>query len=297
MKVLQKRKLACGNHMRYAKTERNVLSHVSHPYIVSMQYAFQTTCHLVLVLQFCPNGNLQQLIGRQTRLPESIARLYSAQLLLALCHLHALHIVYRDLKPDNVVLDEQEFAMLTDFGLSKQGVIGLHGTKTFCGSPKYLAPEIILRRGHGHTVDIYGLGVLLFNMVVGQSPFYHPDRETLINHIKYAHLVVPPIVSEGCTLLIKAMMERDPSKRLGAKCSADVQGHVFFAEMDWAALMRREVPFPSNVVELKPKSMPISRQRTVDNLGPFKEGKQAPRDSVSDVAEWNFPQVESVSLH
>ena len=121
--------------------------------------------------------------------------------------------VFRDLKPDNVVIDAAGHAMLTDFGLSKEGVLGQRGTKSFCGSVAFLAPEILLRRGHGHTVDIYNLGVLLFDMLTGLPPFYHPDRETLFANIKHARLVVPQYVPRTARSLIEALMEREPSRR------------------------------------------------------------------------------------
>jgi len=241
MKVLQKSKILSSNLLRYAMTERNILAYVRHPYIVYLHYAFQTQSHLVLVLEFCPNGNLQHLICREKRLHEQLARLYTAEILLALCHLHERQTVFRDLKPDNVVIDAAGHAMLTDFGLSKEGVAGQRGTKSFCGSVAFLAPEILLRKGHGHTVDIYNLGVLLFDMLTGLPPFYHPDRETLFANIKHARLQVPQYVPRVAKSLIETLMEREPSRRLGAGRTSEVKEHPFFAGLDFAALMRREV--------------------------------------------------------
>jgi len=198
-------------------TERNVLAYVHHPYIVRLHYAFQTPSHLVLVLQYCPRGNLQQLILREQKLQESISQLYTAEILLALIHLHDRKTLFRDLKPENVVLDERNHAMLTDFGLSKEGVAGSRGTKSFCGSVAFLAPEILLRRGHGHTVDIYNLGVMLYNMLTGIPPFYDRDRETLYANIKHKRLEVPESVPRAASALIYATMDREPSRRLGAE--------------------------------------------------------------------------------
>eukprot|EP00930_Biecheleria_cincta_P073206 TRINITY_DN60520_c0_g1_i1.p1 TRINITY_DN60520_c0_g1~~TRINITY_DN60520_c0_g1_i1.p1 ORF type:complete len:859 (+),score=132.65 TRINITY_DN60520_c0_g1_i1:31-2577(+) len=243
MKVLQKSRILSSNLLRYAVTERNILAYVRHPYIVSLHYAFQTPSHLVLVLKYCPGGNLQHLITRERRLHEPLARLYTAEILLALIHLHERNTVFRDLKPDNVVIDEANHSMLTDFGLSKEGV-GLRGTKSFCGSVAFLAPEILSRRGHGHTVDIYNLGVLLFDMLTGLPPFYNHDRETLFANIRHARLEIPQYVSGSARALIEATMEREPSRRLGATRTTDVQEHSFFSEINFAALMRREVSVP-----------------------------------------------------
>lgn len=260
MKVLQKSRILSSNLLRYAVTERNILAYVRHPYIVSLHYAFQTPSHLVLVLKYCPGGNLQHLITRERRLHEPLARLYTAELLLALIHLHERHTVFRDLKPDNVVIDEANHSVLTDFGLSKEGV-GLRGTKSFCGSVAFLAPEILSRRGHNHTVDIYNLGVLLFAMLTGVPPFYNHDRETLYANIRHAKLEIPQYVSGSARTLIEATMERDPARRLGATRTTDVQEHPFFSEINFAALMRREVPVPQFSSHREQNSPPWRNRR------------------------------------
>ncbi|CAE7549064.1 pkgB [Symbiodinium pilosum] len=267
MKVLQKSRIMSSNLLRYAVTERNILAYIRHPYIVSLHYAFQTPSHLVLVLQYCPRGNLQHLITREKRLCEDLSRVYTAEILLALIHLHERHTVFRDLKPDNVVIDEAHHALLTDFGLSKEGV-GQRGTKSFCGSVAFLAPEILLRKGHNHTVDIYNLGVLLYDMLTGLPPFYHHDRETLFANIKHARLEVPLYVSRISRSFIEATMEREPAKRIGAHHTSDVKGHVFFADIDFAQLMRREV--------LPPEAHPSDEPAISYRNGPLGLAGRAP---------------------
>ncbi|CAK9067684.1 unnamed protein product [Durusdinium trenchii] len=275
MKVLQKSRIMGSNLLRYAVTERNILAYIQHPYIVSLHYAFQTTSHLVLVLQYCPGGNLQHLLTREKRLCETLTRFYAAEILLALIHLHERNTVFRDLKPDNVVLDETHHALLTDFGLSKEGVTQ-RGTCSFCGSVAFLAPEILLRKGHNLTVDIYNLGVLVYDMLTGMPPFYHHDRETLFTHIKHAHLEVPLYVSRVARAFIEATMERDPSKRLGAHGTETVKDHVFFMETDFDMLMRREVPVP----EAHPADEPSIPCRSPLGLArlesPFARAERAP---------------------
>jgi len=244
MKIIRKNRVMSGNLLRYTVTERNVLSYLRHPYIVSLYFAFQTPHYLVLVMQYCPGGNLQHLIDKEGKLREPLARLYTAEILVALGHLHKRQIVYRDLKPENIVLDEVGHSVLTDFGLSKEGVMNLKGTRSFCGSVAFLAPEILSRRGHCHTVDIYGLGVLLFDMLTGLPPFWHPDRETLFSNIQHAQLRVPRFVSRPASSLIESLMDREPAQRLGANCTFDVQEHRFFVAIDFEALMERTVPVP-----------------------------------------------------
>lgn len=184
------------------------------------------------------------MISREKRLREPLARLYSAEILLALEHLHERKIVFRDLKPDNVVLDKDGHVLLTDFGLSKEGVSVLDGTKSFCGSVAYLAPEMLKRRGHGHAVDLYGLGVLLYEMMSGMPPFYHHDREQLFRNIELARLRIPTYVPPMAADLIGNLMNRDPTQRLGAKNTKDAEQHRWFEPIDFGKLLRREIAPP-----------------------------------------------------
>ncbi len=163
--------------MRYVKTERNVLSTVQHPFIVGLNFAFQTKSKLFLMLDFCPGGDLGKLIQKQGRIKEERARLYLAEIILAIEHLHSRNIIYRDLKPDNIVLDDEGHARLTDLGLAKEGVNDINsGTKSFCGSNAYLSPEMLKKAGHGKSVDIYLLGVLLYEMLIGKTPYYSENK-------------------------------------------------------------------------------------------------------------------------
>eukprot|EP00820_Chromera_velia_P024260 Cvel_9124.t1-p1 / transcript=Cvel_9124.t1 / gene=Cvel_9124 / organism=Chromera_velia_CCMP2878 / gene_product=Protein kinase 2, putative / transcript_product=Protein kinase 2, putative / location=Cvel_scaffold518:75843-83843(+) / protein_length=1345 / sequence_SO=supercontig / SO=protein_coding / is_pseudo=false len=244
MKILRKDRIVGRNLVRYAMTERNVLSYVKHPFIVRLHWAFQTPEFLVLVLQFCPGGNLQQLIARCKRLKESIARVYLAEVLLALEHLHERNVVYRDLKPDNIVIDSKGHALLTDFGLSKEGV-EREDASSFCGSVAYLAPEMLKRKGHGAAVDLYGLGVLLYEMLTGIPPFYHSEREVLFRNIEGGTLKIPSHVSREAASLVRMLMDRDPTRRIGFQNPREIRSHAFFAGVDWHELLKKQFePLP-----------------------------------------------------
>ena len=144
MKVLTKHKILGNNLVRYAKTERDVLSYTKHPFIVGLNYAFQTETKLFLILEFCPGGDLGHILHKEGRLSEDRARKYLCEVLLALEDLHRRDIIFRDLKPDNVVIDKDGHALLTDFGLSKEGVFdGSRGAKSFCGSVAYEIFDLI----------------------------------------------------------------------------------------------------------------------------------------------------------
>jgi serine/threonine protein kinase len=166
MKVLKKENIVKRNQVEHTRTERSVLGYVRHPFVVGLQMAFQTRDKLFFVLDYCAGGELFCHLQRLGKFAEPRARFYTAELVLALAHVHALGVVYRDLKPENVLLDARGHVRLTDFGLSKEGVT-LHakGAHSFCGTPEYLAPEILARRGHGRAVDWWSLGALLSGSV------------------------------------------------------------------------------------------------------------------------------------
>merc|ERR1719362_2676501 len=214
MKMLRKEHVVKRNQVEHTKTERSVLEAVSNPFIVTLHYAFQTPKKLYFVLEFCPGGELFFHLSRAKRFSEGRCRFYAAEILLAIEYLHKLNIVYRDLKPENILLDSQGHVKITDFGLSKEGIQDNFSAKTMCGTPEYLAPEILDKKGHGKAVDWYSLGALLFEMLTGLPPFYTKDRTKLFQRIRKEELKYPHYVSEMASGLCKALLEKDPSRRL-----------------------------------------------------------------------------------
>lgn len=177
MKVLNKTKIKQQNLIKYAITERNVMATMQHPFIVRLRFAFQTHDKLFLVSDYCPGGDLSQYLEIERIFPEWKAKFYLCEIILAIEALHEKDVLFRDLKPDNVVLDEEGHALLTDFGLSKEGVnYSQTGAKSFCGSYAYLAPEMVKKVGHGKAVDWYLLGVLFYEMLTGLPPYYAEDK-------------------------------------------------------------------------------------------------------------------------
>jgi len=202
MKVVYKVRVVKSNLMKYILTEKNVLARTNHPFIVRLLSSFQTKERLFLIMEYCPGGDLSQHLLKEKRFSEDRARIYLAEVLLAIEDLHRRNIIYRDLKPDNVILDKDGHAMLTDFGLSKEGIIGPKTAKSFCGSIAYLAPEVLTQNGHGKSVDWYLLGVFLYEMLTGKPPYFSQNRDELFRNIIKAHLKFPPYLSITAKSLI-----------------------------------------------------------------------------------------------
>ncbi|CAI7792694.1 unnamed protein product [Closterium sp. NIES-53] len=220
---------------------------VRHPFLVPLRWALQSETRLFLILDFMPGGELFFHLKRERRFKDDRARLYAAELLLALGHLHSLGVIYRDLKPENILLDAQGHVRIADFGLAKEHIADNSSASTFCGTPEYLAPEVLGGKGHGRAVDWWSLGILLFEMVVGVPPFYDRNVNIMYNKIVNAPLVFPITVTNFYLRdLISKLLVREPSLRLGAgpTDAAEIMRHEFFRGMDWDRLYAREVPPP-----------------------------------------------------
>lgn len=223
MKTLRKAALLKRNQVAHTATERYILQNIHCPFLVHLVYAFQTTDKLYMVLDYMAGGELFFWLKKDRKFSENRSRLYAAEITVALEALHAADIVYRDLKPENILLDEAGHLRLTDFGLAKGGVTGSGaegGTKTFCGTPEYLAPEILENKGHGKAVDWWALGTLLFEMLTGLPPFYDTNVQRMYHKILHEPLRFPKAegrtVSEEAKDILRGLLERKVSSRLGS---------------------------------------------------------------------------------
>ena len=246
MKVLRKERIMGQNLLKYAVAERNVLSTSHHPFIVKLNYAFQTSTKLFLVIEYCPNGDLSQHLSFEKRFKEPRAKFYICEILLALEDLHKRDIIFRDLKPDNVVLDKDGHCKLTDFGLSKEGVRENFYAQSFCGSIAYLAPEMLKKEGHGKAVDWYLLGVLFYEMLVGMTPYFNTRKEDIFYNIEHGELKIPNFVSKEAGELLRRLLERNPSKRLGGmgRDALEIKEHPYFKDVDWKKMYEKKIQAP-----------------------------------------------------
>ncbi|CAH8541481.1 unnamed protein product [Heterobilharzia americana] len=268
MKVLKKASIVTNaKDTAHTKSERNILEMIKHPFLVQLHYAFQSPGKLYLVLEFLAGGELFMQLEKEGVFMEDQASFYLAEITLAIGHLHSMGIVYRDLKPENVLLDHQGHVKLTDFGLSKERVDRDNLTHTFCGTIEYMAPEILLRQGHGRAVDWWSLGTLMYDMLSGSPPFTGDDRRQTIDLILRGDFVPVPYLSREAVSLISKLLVVDVSRRLGSGPSdaEAIKMHPFFYNTDWDRVLKRQVepPFRPTLtsdtdVSLFDPSLPIS---------------------------------------
>jgi len=246
MKILKKKAIIQRNQLEHTKAERKILEALKHPFCMTLRFAFQTETKLYFVLDYFTGGELFFHLKKKRRFRENEARIMVAEVGMALGHLHSLDVIYRDLKPENILLDEKGHVCLTDFGLSKELDMDNQEATTFCGTPEYLAPEIVLNKGHGKAVDWWSLGILLYELTVGIPPFYSQNVHEMYQLIKQAPLRFPPKLSSDCKKLITGLLKRDPNRRLGGGQAdfADIQQAEFFSSIDWDKLYNKEINPP-----------------------------------------------------
>jgi len=216
MKVLKKEAVIRRNQVAHTKTETHILKQIRHPFLTRMFFAFQNEGKLYMVLNYLPGGELFYRLKREGRFSVERVRLYTAEIALGLGHLHSLDMIYRDLKPENILLDEIGHVCLTDFGLSKEMVTTANAARTFCGTPEYLAPEILQGIGHGKAVDWWSLGTLVFEMLTGLPPFYSRNINHMYEKILKAELRCPTYLPPEVKSLIEGLLVRDPLRRVGS---------------------------------------------------------------------------------
>ncbi|XP_051515334.1 serine/threonine-protein kinase Sgk1-like isoform X2 [Myxocyprinus asiaticus] len=251
VKVLQKKAILKKKEEKHIMSERNVLlKNVKHPFLVGLHYSFQTADKLYFVLDYINGGELFYHLQRERCFLEPRARFYAAEIASALGYLHSLNIVYRDLKPENILLDSQGHIILTDFGLCKENIEPNGTTSTFCGTPEYLAPEVLHKQPYDRTVDWWCLGAVLYEMLYGLPPFYSRNTAEMYDNILNKPLQLKPNISNAARHLLEGLLQKDRTKRLGFTDDFnEIKNHMFFSPINWDDLNAKKLtpPFNPNV--------------------------------------------------
>ena len=268
MKVINKKFLMKNNQLRYAITECNVLKQATSPFILTLHYSFQTAENLYMIIDYCPGGDLNFHI-LQNLFEEDEAKFYIAELILGIEHLHELDIIYRDLKPENILINSDNHIKLADFGLAKEGINDMQNSKSFCGSPAYLAPEMLNRKGVGKSADIYGIGAVLYEMICGSPPFFSNNIKILYKNISQSKLMLHDYFSDELKDLLSQLLCKDPQKRIGVLDKSELKNHEWFKGIDWEKLAKKEIEPPLNLVEIK-KELDNENINVNNNINKFK---------------------------
>lgn len=244
LKTIRKSHIVARSEVTHTLAERTVLAKVNNPFIVPLKFSFQSPEKLYLVLAFVNGGELFHHLQREGKFNETRSRFYTAELLCALEHLHSFNVIYRDLKPENILLDYTGHIALCDFGLCKLNMSEKDTTNTFCGTPEYLAPELL--SGHGYTkcVDWWTLGVLLYEMLTGLPPFYDENTNEMYRKILQNPLRFPEEVGADARSLLTQLLDRDPARRLGVNGAQEIKNHPFFKVIDWKKLLQKKIQPP-----------------------------------------------------
>ncbi|KAI2634368.1 Pkinase-domain-containing protein [Hypomontagnella submonticulosa] len=340
MKVLSKKEMIKRNKIKRALAEQEILATSNHPFIVTLYHSFQSEDHLYLCMEYCSGGEFFRAL--QTRpgkcIPEDDARFYAAEVTAALEYLHLMGFIYRDLKPENILLHQSGHIMLSDFDLSKQSdpggkptmIMGKNGastsslptidtkscianfrTNSFVGTEEYIAPEVIKGSGHTSAVDWWTLGILIYEMLYGTTPFKGKNRNATFANILREEIPFPehsgaPQISNLCKSLIRKLLIKDETRRLGARAGAsDIKAHPFFRTTQWALIRHMKPPIVPHagrgIDTVNFRNVKESESVDITGSKPLGIAKGVPLDSElatpGNEAADPFEEFNSVTLH
>jgi len=243
LKCMRKGQVIALKQVEHVMNEKQLLEECDHPFLLRLAATFQDDNEIYMLLELALGGELFSVLRDKQKFDEPQGRFYASNVCSAFCYMHDKAIVYRDLKPENLLFDSEGYLKVVDFGFAKRIT---DRTWTLCGTPEYLAPEIITNKGHNLAVDWWAFGILIFEMLVGQPPFCADDPMEIYQKILRNRVTYPAIVSKNSRDLVSKLLVSNPSQRFGAlkKGHRDVSGHVFFKPVDWAELVRKKPKAP-----------------------------------------------------
>lgn len=268
LKILKKSEIIRLKQVDHIKSEVSLLSMIQHPFVVNLLGHFQDERRLYMVLEYVQGGELFSYLRREGSFSDADSKFYGGQITLAFQYLHSLKIVYRDLKPENLLITTKGNLKITDFGFAK---LVEDRTWTLCGTPEYLAPEIIQSKGHGKSVDWWALGILIYEMLAGFPPFFDENPFGIYQKILTGRIDFPKEFEKNSKSLIKGLLNADRTKRLGClkNEAEDIKKHKWFSKVDWKAVFNCQVPAPY--------IPPVKSEDDTANFDPYP-------DSVDDTA-------------
>ncbi|GAB6020897.1 RAC-alpha serine/threonine-protein kinase [Chamberlinius hualienensis] len=246
IKVLKKEVIIAKDEVAHTLTENRVLQTTDHPFLTSLKYSFQTADRLCFVMEYVNGGELFFHLSRERVFSEERTKFYGAEIICALAYLHENGIIYRDLKLENLLLDKEGHIKIADFGLCKEDISYGATTKTFCGTPEYLAPEVLEDNDYGRPVDWWGVGVVMYEMMCGRLPFYNKDHDVLFELILMEEVKFPRTISNEAKDLLSGLLVKDPTKRFGSgpDDAKEVTTHPFFIGINWQDLYDKKIQPP-----------------------------------------------------
>lgn len=246
LKILKKEVIVAKDEVAHTLTENRVLKSTVHPFLTELRYSFQTKDRLIFVMEYVNGGELFFHLSRERVFSEERSRFYAAEIVLAVKYLHDNKVVYRDLKLENLLLDSDGHIKITDFGLCKEDITYGATTKTFCGTPEYLAPEVLEDNDYGRAVDWWGVGVVMYEMMCGRLPFYNRDHEVLFELILTEEVKFPSRLTDRVKSILSGLLEKNPLKRLGGgpDDAKEVMQHNFFSTINWEDIYNKRVKPP-----------------------------------------------------
>ena len=245
MKSLKKDILIEQEQIENTILEKNILENINYPLLCNLIFCFQTEERIYFIMPFLSGGELFQHLRKFRTFDEPKVKFYSSQIALAIEYLHNKGIIYRDLKPENILMDEKGYLRLADFGMAKK-LNNNEKAMSFCGTPEYLAPEIIIGEGHDKNADWWSFGILIYEMLCGLPPFYVENLERMYELIKSGPLKFPKRItlSDEAKDIIKKLLERNVKKRLGYNGIKEIKEHPFFKDIDFNLIEQKKIPAP-----------------------------------------------------
>lgn len=243
MKVVEKELVVERKHIKHLILEKKILQSIQFPFAITLDAAFKDSIYLYFILPFMSGGEMFTYIQKYGNFSDALAKFYASQVVLAVEYLHYCEVVHRDIKPENILVDTNGYIKVCDFGFCK---VVKKKTWTLCGTPEYLAPEVIMSKGYSFPVDWWAVGVLVFEMEAGHPPFFASDPNKLYEKVLEGHYKCTDSMNSECKSIIKGFLQVDPTKRLGSLKGGvyDIKSHPWFNSINWQSILQQKEQAP-----------------------------------------------------